>query len=576
MSNKICLLMIVKDEEPIITRALCSMKNIISSYYIMDTGSTDNTVNIIRNWMSENNIDGCVEITEWKNFGYNKSLLFKNAREHQNKNISGADYYCWLDADEVWIKDPNDPLSYLTIEDTKLLKTELSSQYFNKNIFYITTYYESLQYKRWNIVRNNQLYIWKQPVHEYLVGTEDESSANLLWFCLLARKEGNSSRNSNRYKKDIELFLEFLKENPNDSRAIFYLAQSYKDSGNIEKAIEYYKKRVDIEIGFDQEKYISCLKLGSLLKNKYEKIQYYSRGIEIDRSRLECYYYWFMIYYNEKSWNLAYAIGSLAPQNRNINTEFLFVEKNIYQELFDINFSVACYYTQKYQEGIDACSRVLTTSCNESMRNLSLNNLKFFIPKVENKLENKSVFKEPPKQDVIIIENFYDNPDEIREMVLKENFNVKGNYPGQRTKSIMIGNMKEKFESIIGRKITYWPDEYNGSFQYVLENDKSWIHRDKTDWSAIVFLTPNAPTNGGTKTFIHKESGLTYANTNEEEIYLNQSANNEGDWYLLDKLGNIYNRCIMFRGRKSHISDKYFGTELKNARLFQTFFFNDS
>ena len=94
--SKFCLLMIVRDESSIITRALESVRNVITSYYIMDTGSRDNTQEIIRNWMLERMIPGEVCSCEWKNFGYNKSLLLKQAREHYNFFISSAEHWIWL------------------------------------------------------------------------------------------------------------------------------------------------------------------------------------------------------------------------------------------------------------------------------------------------------------------------------------------------------------------------------------------------------------------------------------------------------------------------------------------------
>ena len=102
------------------------------------------------------------------------------------------------------------------------------------------------------------------------------------------------------------------------------------------------------------------------------------------------------------------------------------------------------------------------------------------------------------QKQLIIIDNFYTNVDKVREFVLKQDFNVKGNYPGTRTKSFESKEMKNAFERIIGKKIKYWPNTYNGSFQYTTEKMRSWIHRDRTSWAGVLYLTPNAPLEGGT------------------------------------------------------------------------------
>jgi hypothetical protein len=91
-----------------------------------------------------------------------------------------------------------------------------------------------------------------------------------------------------------------------------------------------------------------------------------------------------------------------------------------------------------------------------------------------------------------------------------------------------------------------------------------------------VYLTPNATTDGGTKTFLHKELGLSSTGDPAVDERLSKDAYNEDAWHLVDRVGNLFNRCVMFRGKRSHISDRYFGTNMETARLFQTFFFNDT
>ena len=50
---KICLNMIVKNESKIITRLLDSLLKIIDHYVIVDTGSTDNTIEVISNYFKD-------------------------------------------------------------------------------------------------------------------------------------------------------------------------------------------------------------------------------------------------------------------------------------------------------------------------------------------------------------------------------------------------------------------------------------------------------------------------------------------------------------------------------------------
>ena len=180
---------------------------------------------------------------------------------------------------------------------------------------------------------------------------------------------------------------------------------------------------------------------------------------------------------------------------------------------------------------------------------------------------------------IIIIDNFYNDIDDVRTMALKQEFNIKGNYPGIRTKSFANDNIKKMFEQYIGKKIIYWPDEYNGSFQYTTKEMDSWVHRDVTTWAGIIYLTPNAPLAAGTAFFKHKKTkieNLEEYNNSTKEIQkeLDNDGQNMNKWEMIDYVGNKYNRLVLFQGSINHRSMEYFGDNKENGRLFQTWFFN--
>ncbi len=114
------------------------------------------------------------------------------------------------------------------------------------------------------------------------------------------------------------------------------------------------------------------------------------------------------------------------------------------------------------------------------------------------------------RNNIITIEDFYDNPLETREWVLQQDFTVRGNYPGQRTISHATKQMKNIIESAekpLAGPITNFPigekesgeSNYNGAYQYTTCHDKTWIHSDSgTSWAAVVYLTADAPLSGGT------------------------------------------------------------------------------
>ena len=186
----------------------------------------------------------------------------------------------------------------------------------------------------------------------------------------------------------------------------------------------------------------------------------------------------------------------------------------------------------------------------------------------------------------LIVDDFYQNVDEVREFVLNQEFDVRGNYPGQRTKSFANDHLKEHLNRLIrpfAGEITYWSDdEYNGAYQYTTQYERSWIHADSTTtWAALVYLTPDAPISGGTGLFRHKRTGLESAPilpTGERDDKLLDSIYVDSQdltkWEMTDRLANKYNRLVMYRGDLFHMSLDYFGTNKENGRLFQTFFFS--
>jgi glycosyltransferase involved in cell wall biosynthesis len=570
--------MIVRDESSIIHRALESMKHVIDSFYIHDTGSTDGTQEIIRSYGRTHGIHGYVEDRVWRNFGANKTDLIQSAQTHSDEKISKAKYYVWLDADEVWITDRANPLSYPSRTDANALFDKLESLP-NADIFMILTLFGGLEYRRWNMCRNNQVYEWKQPVHEYFVGHERNTTEFISNIYLLARKEGNSAKNPDRYKRDVEMFQEFLKANPKEPRATFYLAQSLEGLDE-DLANQTYKDRILLD-GYYEEKYIACLRLGRRLKDEAERIKYLMQGTFINPHRLECYYELMMIQYNKVDHKKAVAYGLMAPESRTANSGFLFAEPVIYNYNFDLHFGVSCYYAEMYTQGMKATQRALDYPQLPEHTKKTLNaNIGFFKTKLDvfvpRNVSCDAIGSEVPS--VIVVDNFYKNPDEVRALALTMPFEIKGNYPSLRTKPHVYPGTKERFEQIVNRKITYWPTgdtSYNGSFQYCTEKHSSWIHRDSLSYSCVIFLTKNPPPDSGTKLMIHKETNLRYTHGDKAlEETLNKDSRNDSAWITIDRVGNLYNRAILFKGLQNHISDRYFGDCLENGRLFQTFFFS--
>lgn len=177
------------------------------------------------------------------------------------------------------------------------------------------------------------------------------------------------------------------------------------------------------------------------------------------------------------------------------------------------------------------------------------------------------------KLNLVIGEDFYTNPDEVRAMALSQPFDVVGNYPGARTKPMINDSIKNAIGTLLlgAGRVTNWHEEsgYTGAFQLCTASDRTWIHADSFNtWAGVCYLTPNAPLSGGTSLYRHKATG------NREFAGDHYEGYDYTKWEEVDRIGNVYNRIILYRANLFHASVDYFGSTFEDGRLFQTFFFD--
>lgn len=181
------------------------------------------------------------------------------------------------------------------------------------------------------------------------------------------------------------------------------------------------------------------------------------------------------------------------------------------------------------------------------------------------------------KLNLIIVDHFYHDPDEVRSVALRSEFSERGNYPGQRTEPFLNDEITSTIPKLIGESILDWEEDIaNGSFQYTTCRDRSWIHADSyNEWAGVLYLSPNAPSSGGTAFYKHIATGFCYYPADENlGEKCDRDAQDYTKWERLDTVANVYNRLILFNAKRFHASQDYFGHDLNDGRLFQTFFFN--
>ena len=181
----------------------------------------------------------------------------------------------------------------------------------------------------------------------------------------------------------------------------------------------------------------------------------------------------------------------------------------------------------------------------------------------------------------IVVDNFYSNPDEIRNLALSLDYNDDLRYhKGKRTNQrYFVDGTQRAFEKLLGTKITRFHEyDYNGVFQYCTPEDPLVYHCDVQSYAATIYLTPDAPPECGTSFYRSKQyPHIRKVNENDSD------ANNKafaGGYYdktkfdLVDTVGNVYNRLVIWDSRLIHSASQYFGNDKYNSRLFHLFFFD--
>ena len=194
------------------------------------------------------------------------------------------------------------------------------------------------------------------------------------------------------------------------------------------------------------------------------------------------------------------------------------------------------------------------------------------------------------KQNLIVIDNFYEDPDKIREYALSLNYQQPENHGavGYRCESgrKILDGTKELFEKLLyanipeGTNIGEWNYSTNGCFQWCNASVPIVYHCDSQKYAGIIYLTPDAPPECGTSFFRHKKYKLRNSEVFSKSDWYQSDLNykephlDKTQWEVVDSIGNVYNRLVIFDAQYIHGVTEYFGEDIHNSRLFQLFFFD--
>ena len=338
------LCMIVKDEAPNIERCLASCAPFIDYYVISDTGSSDNTKEIIKTFFDSKGIPGEIIDHEWSDFGTNRSKALEAC-------LGKTKWAMMIDADDFLtgtlpVESFDDNLDGYVVNIQRGEFHWLRAQIFN------------LAKKKW---------WYEEPLHEYAVCEQPMNVKKLEGdYSWEVRTEGCRSRSVandiEKYTNDYKTLKSYLAEDPNQPRKQFYAAQSAFDARMYDVAEEEYISRIALD-GWHEEIFFSWMRVGMCREFQGKPIESiadaFMMAFETSPNRVEPLYHLSCIYRKYDRPRNAFLIASLGLSIPLPKNDILFVDKANYNwGIFD-ELATTAYYVGRHEIGIGVCERLL-------------------------------------------------------------------------------------------------------------------------------------------------------------------------------------------------------------------------
>jgi glycosyltransferase involved in cell wall biosynthesis len=384
---KLVLTQIMKDEAHVITRMLDSIKSIVDIVCLVDTGSTDNTIEVVKNWGTQNNVETHVFERVFDNFENSRNYSIQVAREVTKDR--GNDYWgFWLDADE-------------TIE----ILPNFNKAGINKDLYMFNTYINVMKYTRNECYKLDKPFRFYGPVHEFIVCDDKNITSGLMeGLNVRVQMDGGSWKGNipEKYKSHAFVLEKYIDANRQDPRWIFYTAQSYHDSAclpdnreeneeRLRRSLKYYKERISRNDGYPEEVFYSQFRVGTIMRVLDEPfhltLNELLKAYSMDPLRAEPIKAIIDHYLGVGEWNNAYLFSKFAKANFHQKnpypTRLLFVDESLYiWKILEVH-AAACFYTGRKDEARQTFQEMVKISREQPQ---------YFTPDDFNKIQMNSQF----------------------------------------------------------------------------------------------------------------------------------------------------------------------------------------
>ena len=226
-----CLAMIIKNEGPILPRLFESVKGFVSEYCVVDTGSTDATIEVLKSM----DVPGVVLEQPFVDFATTRNYMIDACR----RIMTSCDYLVLLDADMVLRVSPEWDWAKLDGRDV-----------------YNLVQVSGVEYENVRMIRRDAPDIRVVgATHEYYDVPAQYKRGTLLKALIHIEDVGDGKAKGDKFERDERLLRGELEKDPDNVRTVFYLANTLKDQGKYAEAIPYYERRATMGGWFAEADY---------------------------------------------------------------------------------------------------------------------------------------------------------------------------------------------------------------------------------------------------------------------------------------------------------------------------------
>lgn len=358
MAN-IILSVLIKDNAKIIERCLNSAKDLISGLVILDTGSTDNTVTLCKDWIKNNKISAMMGEIQFENLGHSRTKLFQLAQNFaKSKEMDLSKTYALM----------LDPDMTLESKDDR----ELTAPGYLVKVKTVNLYYYKLALARLDCNWKTELVLGEK----WSCGQEAEVLSD--W-----KIYNHTDSEEDRFTRNLELLLPVKDSN---SLYLYYLGKNYKDTGHHAKAIEYYKKCIE-KGGDNPEVWQSLFDISKCyndLDRWPEALAHYLKAYEKNPKRSEPLLEIAHHYRVAGSCNLAMTFAKLGIKIPRPDYKDWPVDWEIYKYKFAQEMNIAGFYSGERERGFLACEAInLARGVYYSAKEMARRNEFYYIERLE-------------------------------------------------------------------------------------------------------------------------------------------------------------------------------------------------